>query len=365
MALAALAIVACAHPSTEEPRATITASTEIVRASDVADTRAVAGTVRAMTVSPLAAKVVGNVTRVLVREGDRVHAGQLLIEIDDRFAVAQSARASAGRDAVDRAIESADAAVVAASANASLASTNFVRFSALRERGSVSPAEYDDAKAKNDVAAAELVRARRAREQLVAQRGEANAATAQASVSIDDTRIRAPIDGIVTARFVDPGVQAAPGMPLLTIEDDRRFRVEATVPEEAIVRVGDPVRIEAGDAKLDARVTQVVAAVDPASRSALVKIDLPPQSGLRSGAFANVLFSNGRRRALAVPSSAVRTSGELASVFVVGADSVARLRLVTLGNALGDKVEILSGLDDGERIVSVITAALRDGVRVS
>jgi len=116
---------------------------------------------------------------------------------------------------------------------------------------------------------------------------------------------------------------------------------------------------------LDARITQVVAAVDPGTRSALVKIDLPPQSGVRSGAFANVIFTSGRRRALAVPASAVRKSGEVASVFVVGTDGVARLRLVTLGNAVGDHVEILSGLDDGERLVSSITVALRDGVRVS
>jgi len=356
---------ACAHPAVDAPRETIAARTEVVRASEIPETRAVAGTVRAATVSPLAAKVMGNVVRVLVREGDRVRAGQLLVEIDDRFAQAQSARSRAGGEAIKHAIDSASAAVSAADANAALAKTNFARFSALRERGSVSAAEFDDAKAKNDVAAAELERARRTREQLVSQKREATAATAQAGVSVDDSRIRAPIDGIVTARFVDPGAQAAPGMPLLTIEDDRRYRVEATVPEDVIVRPGDPVRIDCGETKIDAHVTQVVAAVDPASRSALVKIDLPPQQGLRSGAYANVVFTSGVRRSVTIPAAAVRKRGELASVFVVGSDGVARLRLVTIGEAAGDRIEILSGLDDGERIVTAISAALRDGVSVS
>lgn len=358
-----VAIVACAHPHETTPLARVDAPTEIVSTAELPMTRSVAGTVRAATVSPLAAKVMGNVVAVHVREGDRVRAGQLLVEIDDREARTQSDRARAGRDAVERAIDGASAGVAAAEANAALAATNLKRFAALRERGSVSVAELDDARAKSTVAAAELDRARRAREQLVAQRAEASAGAAQAGIFADYARVRAPIDGIVTARFVDPGAQAAPGMPLLTVEDDRLARVETSAPEDLAVREGDAVAIEASGRRIAARVTRVVAALDPAARSAIVKIDLPPGAGLRSGTFANVLFTAGARRAVSVPAAALQTRGALASVFVVGRDGVARLRLVTAGDAAGDRIEILSGLDAGETIVTRLRG-MTDGVRV-
>jgi len=342
---------------------TVAAPTEIVSTADLPATRSVAGTVRAATVSPLAAKVMGNVVAVHVREGDRVRAGQLLVEIDDREARTQGDRARAGRNAVERAIDGASAAVAAAEASASLAAANLQRFAALRERGSVSVAELDEARARSAVAAAELDRARRAREQFVAQRAEASAAAAQAGLFADYTKVRAPIDGIVSARFVDPGAQAAPGMPLLTVEDDRAARVDTSAPEDLAVREGDAVTIEAAGRRIGARVTRVVSALDPAARSALVKIDLPPGAGLRSGTFANVLFTSGARRAISIPAAALQQRGALAGVFVVGRDGIARLRLVTAGDGAGDRVEILSGLDAGETIVTQLRG-IRDGARV-
>jgi RND family efflux transporter MFP subunit len=347
-----LAAAACARREAVAPSAAISAPTAIVHTSEVPETRTIAGTVRSANVSPLAAKVMGNVMRVLVSEGDRVGAGQLLLEIDDRDARAQSDRALAGRDAVGRAVE-------AARAQAALAQTNFARFAALRERGSVSQAEYDAAQAGAKVAAAELDRA-------LAQQREAGAAVEQAGVFAGFARIYAPIDGIVTARFVDPGAQAAPGMPLLTIEAADRYRVETTLPDDlaGAVRTGDAVTIDIDGTRTAARVTQIVAAVDPMSRSALVKIDLP-RGAYRSGAFARVAFAVGRRSGLAVPQTAVQRRGELTSVYVIGSDGVARLRLITTGDANGESVEVLSGLDDGERIVVRPPATLSDGTRVS
>jgi hypothetical protein len=150
-------------------------------------------------------------------------------------------------------------------------------------------------------------------------------------------------------------------MPLLTVEDDHALRVETSASEDLSVRAGDVVTLEAGGERIAARVTRVVSALDAASRSAIVQIDIPGH--LRSGTFVNVLFTTGARRAIAVPSAAVQTKGALASVFVVGGDGVARLRLVTAGDAAGDRVEILSGLDAGETIVTALND-VRDGARV-
>ncbi|HET8798820.1 MAG TPA: efflux RND transporter periplasmic adaptor subunit, partial [Thermoanaerobaculia bacterium] len=245
--IAAGLAAACGH---DEPkpvtRETVSAPTEIVQPAPLAATRTIAGTVRSANVSPLAAKVMGNVVRVHVAEGDRVKAGQLLVEIDARESVAQANAASSS--------------IAAAEANSALAEATFRRFDALRARGSVSAQEFDNVKAQRDAAQAELARAR--------------AMSAQASAFLDYASVRAPMDGVVAQRFVDPGAQAAPGMPLLTIEDTRSYRIEALVPEDVIARAGDTVRIEIGGESIEAQITRVQPGVDPVTRSSLVQIAL-------------------------------------------------------------------------------------------
>jgi multidrug efflux pump subunit AcrA (membrane-fusion protein) len=364
--LTTLTAAACTrHSEPAEKTARASAPTTTVRAALINELRSVAGTVRAGTSSTLSAKVIGNVTRVLVREGDRVRAGQILIEIDSREASAQVERAHAGEASLDHALQGAEAGVAAARATADLAAVNLQRFERLNARGSVSRAEYDGAKATASVAAAELERAMRAHDQLVAQRQEARAAAAQASVFLDYSAVRAPADGLVTARFVDPGTQAAPGMPLLTVESESAYRVEATAPEGLAVNVGDEAEIETGGGSYRARVSQVVPSLDPRIRSALVKIELPRDAPVRSGAFARVSFTIGQRRAIAVPRQAVSRHGDVATIFVVDEDNVARVRVVTTGDQRGQSIEVLSGLDEGERIVTDIPAGMRDGVRLS
>jgi RND family efflux transporter MFP subunit len=349
--LSALLVAACAHPEQAPPRATVDAPVVAAKRTSLPAFHSVAGTVRSQTASTLAANVVGTVVRVLVAEGDRVHAGDLLVEIDARGPRAQADRARAGGEEVERAID-------AASANAKLAETTYQRYAALRERGSASPQELDEVRARQTAAQAELAR-------LVARRGEARAESAQAAAVLGYSSVRAPIDGIVTARFADPGAQAAPGVPLIAIEDERAARVDANVPENVSVRVGDYAFVDAGNARFNARVARVQPSVDTGARSALVKLEL--DQPLRSGTFVNVSFPIGERSAVTVPLRAVVRRGQLASVFVVGADHVARMRLITLGEIGGafdgEQAEVLSGLDAGESIVTT-PARVREGVIV-
>jgi len=115
---------------------------------------------------------------------------------------------------------------------------------------------------------------------------------------------------------------------------------------------------------VDGRVAELIPAADPASRSVIVKLDLPADLPLRSGMFGRARFPAGERKALVVPAAAVVERGQLSSLFVVGADGVARLRLVTLGERHGERVEVLSGLTPGERIVVEGGDGLADGSRV-
>lgn len=366
-AAAAILFASCGSEAPRVTTRTVTAPVEVVKSATLPETRITAGTVRSTTVSPLAAKVMGNVTRVLVSEGQHVRAGDLLVEIDDREGRARTEQARAGSSEVDEAISGANAAVSAAEANAALADATYKRFAALRARASVSPQEFEEVAARKAGADAQLNQAKRGRGALLARRAQAHAGLSEAETFLSYSRVRSPISGIVTARMIDPGAQAAPGMPLLTVEDDSQYRVETTLDEELAgsVHAGDAVTIEGAAKPITARVTNVVPAVDPGTRSALVKIDLPRESGLRSGAFVRVAFTVGSRNGITVPAAAITHRGQLASVFVVGKDGVARMRLVTLGEPQGQRIEVLSGIDPGETIVPRVTNEIRDGVKVA
>ncbi len=343
----ALVLAACAHPDKPVARETVDAPLVAVQRTSMPSFHAVAGTVRPETTSTLAANVVGTVVRVAVAEGDRVRAGDVLVQIDAREPRAQVDRTRAGGDEVERAIE-------AATANAQLAEATYRRYAALHERGSASRQEYDEAKARHTGAQAE-------RNRLIARRAEVRAATAQAVAALDFSSVRAPIDGVVNARFVDPGVQAAPGVPLLTIENETAARVDANVPEHVAVHAGERVVVIAGERRIDAHVTRVQPSVDATGRSALVKLQL--DEPLRAGTYVKVSFPIGARDVVTVPLTALVRRGQLTSVFVVGNDRVAHMRLITLGATDAAQAEVLSGLAAGEEIVAA-PARVRDGVTV-
>lgn len=345
--LLSLVLAACGGDETAPARETVEAPVVTARRTSLPSFHSVAGTVRSQTASTLAANVVGTVVRVAVAEGDRVRAGDVLVEIDAREPRAQSERARAGREELERAID-------AAAANAQLAATTYRRFEALRERGSASQQELDEARARHTAAQAELSR-------LEVSRQSARAAVTQAATVLDYSSVRAPMAGVVTARFVDPGAQAAPGVPLVAIEEERATRVDATVPEAISVTAGGRAFVEADDQRLEARIVRVQPSVDSAARSALVKLELARP--LRAGTYVKVSFPDGERTAVVVPATALVRRGQLTSVFVIGKDGVARMRLVTVGATSGTEAEILSGLDAGESVAST-PARLRDGVIV-
>ncbi|HEX6641055.1 MAG TPA: efflux RND transporter periplasmic adaptor subunit [Thermoanaerobaculia bacterium] len=345
--LSALVVAACVHPDKPIVREAVDAPVVAVQRTSLPSFHTVAGTVRPETTSTLAANVVGTVVRVAVSEGDRVRAGDVLVQIDAREPRAQVDRTRAGREEVERAID-------AATANAQLAEATYRRYAALHERGSASRQEYDEAKARHTGAQAQL-------NGLLAKRGEARAANAQAEAALDFSSVRAPIDGVVSARFVDPGAQAAPGVPLMTIENETAIRVDANVPEHVIVRAGDRAIVIAGERRIGARVTRVQPSVDTSARSALVKLQL--DEPLRAGTYVKVSFPIGARDAVSVPLTALVHHGQLTSVFVVGTDAVARMRLITVGATDDAQAEVLSGLEAGEQIVAD-PARVRDGVTV-
>jgi len=314
-----------------------------IRKTAVPDFVEVTGTVRAALSTPLASQVMGTIRRVNAHEGDRVRRGQVLVSIDE----AQQQAAYSGAKAR---LQTSQESITAAEADYALAEATLKRYQMLYEKKSLSPQEYDEVNTRRAAALA-----RRGAAQ--ASRTQAEAGVLEASTAMSFTKVRAPFDGVVTSRLGEPGAMATPGVPLLVVEDSSRFRLEAQVDENEIaaVKLGEtvPVVINAlGERSMEGKVAQIVPAADPASRTFTVKIDLPPNLQIRSGLFGRVRFPRGQREVIEIPENAVFNRGQLQAVYVVGSDHLANLHFVTLGAVSGDRVEVLSGLQPGDRIVA-------------
>jgi len=349
------------------PAAPVAVHTVTVGLRDWPSTYEATGTVRARTSANIASKVTGYVQQVTVQQGDRVAAGQTLVVLDTRDLDVNYRRADAGVAEVASAIPEADSGVAAAKANLDLARVTAKRIDELAAKKSVSNQEVDESNARLQSAQANYDMARAKRTQLQSRLDQASEERHAAAIVRDYGRIAAPFAGIVTAKTVNPGDLATTGAPLLTIERQDGFRLEAAVDESklASVRAGQSVRyaLELPDCAGQSRVSEVVPAVDPSSRSYIAKIDLSACAGLRSGMFGRAFFQLGSRKAIAVASAAVTERGQLQSVFVADGDS-AHARLVTIGERSGDAVEILSGLNPGETLIAPTPPGLADGAKI-
>jgi RND family efflux transporter MFP subunit len=329
------------------------------------------GTVRARTTATISSKVTGYVQAVTVQVGDHVREGQPLITLDARDLDVSMRRAEAGRAEVESAIPELENATAAAKANLDLAQTTFKRMEELAAKKSISNQEMDEASARLKAAQAnyEMTRSRRA--QVNSRMAVVDQEVRAAGIMRDYAKLAAPFSGVVITRTVEPGNLATPGAPLLTIEQDGLYRLEASVDESklASVRVGQVVEAAidaaAGDThpKLKARVSEIVPSVDAQSRTYVVKLDLPAMPQLRTGTFGRAIFPLGMQKVVAIPVAALLERGQLQSVFVVE-DGVAHTRLVTAGRRTQDAVEVLSGLNAGEKIVLPLPPGLQDGARV-
>ncbi len=321
-----LYVAACGAPA-ETPRAqsAVPAEGTLVAVRDTSidatiDADGVAAPIAQATVST---KLMGTVVEVLVREGDRVTKGQPLARIDARDIDAKHAQASA--------------AVAAAEAGQGLASAQARRMRALLA---------DSAAPKAAVDAAES-----ALQQADASVRAARAMTAEVDAVRDYALVRAPFDGVVTKRFVDPGAFAAPGMPLVQVQDVSRLRVTVTTTPAAARALARGARVSV---TIDGyAVSASVEGVVPSPTGGVYVINAiadNPSGSLPSGASATVLIPAGHRRALLVPEGALVHDGDMTAVRV-SRNGAAELRWVKVGTVRGTLAEILSGVAAGEQVL--------------
>lgn len=296
------------------PALTIQAALVEVTTSQVPVRVEVTGQVAAVYQATLSSRIQGTIDKLLAREGTQVSKGQILVELDNRDVRADLARASAE-------VENAKA--------------QLDRMRALYDRDAVSKQEMENATRTYKVAEA-------SRKAVLAQ--------------LSYTVVKAPFDGVITEKKVEAGELASPGQPLLRMEDPRQLRLEATVAEGDLRSVsrGDriPIVIDAlAPQGLIGVVSQILPAGDPQTHTFLVKVDLPPTPGLKSGMFGRLRLDKGTSKTILLPASALIERGELTSVFVVGSDQIARLRWIKAGRRFDNQVEILSGMNVGERVL--------------
>jgi RND family efflux transporter MFP subunit len=217
------------------------------------------------------------------------------------------------------------------------------------------------AQGRDAVSAKEITRA-------AAGIAQAKAGLSGAQTMVDYTAIVAPFAGVITARTADPGSMAMPQAPILTIEDDSLYQLITPVPERLATRLTRGARVQvtldALGRTLPATIAAIIPSTDPSSRTLTVKANLPRAAGVQSGLFGRLVVTTGTQAVLTVPLSAIVDRNGLTGVYTVDAGERARFTLVTLGTQRDDRVQILSGLQDGQRVITSPTDAITAGQRI-
>ena len=342
IAAVSLAFTACGgseEPASPSKEAPVSVETATAQAAAVTRTLRYSGTIQGARRVPLSTKMMGTVTQLAVEEGDRVSEGEVLARVRSQNVEAQKRQIQARLHEAKAALQNAK--------------TNFERMKALREKDSATQKEFDDAQTGYERAKARV-------EALESQLDEIED-------TLDYATVRAPIDGVVVEKRSEQGALAAPGQPLLVVETLDALKAVVQVPASDINRfsVGDSVTVEVGAAG-NVRRTGVVSQVNPsgnvASRqfSVQVRLERSDDPSIKSGMYAQVLFPGEQTTAVTVPREALVERGQLNGLYTV-TDGTVLLRWVRLGKDYGDRVEILSGLRDGEEYVVNGGQRLLDG----
>jgi RND family efflux transporter MFP subunit len=333
----ALAVtLASAHAAAELPSVP-------AQAAAAAATTGFDGVVEAVRQTVIAAQVPGAVVQLEVKVGDRVKAGQLLLRLDAR--------------AADQGAAASDAQVRAARASLEVATREYQRQQQLYQKKYISQAALD--RAESDFKAAKA--------QADAQLAQAAAAQTQTSFHV----VRAPYAGIVAEVPVTLGDMAMPGRPLLTIYDPTALRVAAAVPQTVaaawkpaqLPRVEIP-SLPAGAAIAPTR-AQLLPTVDAATHTVTLRAELPADlAGAAPGMFARIWLPQvgaeaGAAAKVTVPQQAIVRRAEMTGLYVLDASGRPLLRQVRLGHSVDGRIEVLAGLNPGERVVTDPQAAAR------
>ncbi len=307
------------------------------------------GTIESENSANLSTRMMGFVTKVQVKVGQKVSKGQLLISINTADLQAKKAQV--------------EASILQATAAYSNAKKDFDRFTTLFAQQSASQKELDDMTSRYEMAKAGLEAAKQMRNEVQAQFSYAN--------------ITAPFAGEVTNTFVKEGDMANPGMPLVSIEGAQHFQVTTRVAESDIAEIKAGMKanvlVKSTQQTLNANVIEVSGSAKNTGGQYLVKLNISQvPTTVRSGMFVNVVFPVAHKTNTAattsdkvlVPKNALVNQGQLTGIYTIGNQNTAILRWLRLGKVYGDQVEVLSGLAANEPYILTAQGKLYNGASV-
>lgn len=292
----------------------------------------------------LSTRIMGQISKIYVRPGQKVTKDQLLVQIRNQDILAKKAQVEANKIEAVSAYESAE--------------KDLKRYENLYASKSASDKEMEDIRTHYKMAKARLD------------------AVEQMEKEVDENMryaaIRAPYSGVITNKFVQDGDMANPGMPLLSMESPSQWKVIARIPEADIAKVSlnDQVKVEfkAVGKVLEGQVVEINPSTTNSGNQyqAKILVKVPEECSVKlySGMFANVLFEHGTQNLIKVPQSSLVHRGQLVGLYAVSQTGNALLRWVKTGKTSGDDIEILSGLSDGEKYVQSTAGKLTDGAIV-
>ncbi|MCI1779542.1 MAG: efflux RND transporter periplasmic adaptor subunit [Bacteroidales bacterium] len=304
------------------------------------------GKVRAEKTVDISTRVMGYITRIYVKPGDKVKKGNLLVSVNSDDLNAKKARA--------------EAMVAEAAAAAGNAQKDYERYRELRKSNSVSDKELENASLQKTSMQAKLQMAGQQLQEIKAM--------------LAYTNIKAPFSGTITQKIMDEGGMANPGMPLLTMEQDGKLQVIASVPESYIkyVKTGNSVKVnlKAAGEYFNGEIMELSPSSFSSGGQYAIKISVPSgcRTKMRAGMYASVfipgIIPEVRESGLLLRKSSIVHKNQLTGVYVVDDKDRAMLRWVRLGKSVGDKVEVLSGVGAEDKVILKLRGKLFNGKKV-
>lgn len=352
-AMGLLVLSACSHKDKKEAVANTDQPIAVSVATPSGDVQSgvnISGQIEASQTANISTRVMGYITMLKVKAGDRVGKGQLLATISNQDILAKRAQA--------------DAMIAEAQASVSSAKKDFDRFAALYQQQSATAKELDNVTLQYSAAKARMEGARQMRNEVNAMLGY--------------TSLTAPFSGIVTQKLADAGSMASPGMPILTIEQSGSYQVSAAVPENTINQIKQGaaavVTINAINKTINGTVAQINQSSQYTGGQYIIKVTIADKDkmGLYAGMYANVSIPvketvavKTTGNAVMVPLSSIERKDQLTGLYTISSNNTALLRWVRLGKTYGDQVEVLSGLEKNEQFILSAEGKLYNGSPVS
>lgn len=351
-------LMSCGKNTDEKPMLSNQDVIEVQLSKPITDTISqtgdllVNGRLESYKTSNISSRVMGNVTRVLVREGQTVKQGQLLMQIQSADLMSQKARLEEN--------------LSEANSGFAHAQKNYNRFKALHEQTSATDFELDQAQLQLDAARSRV--------------GQIKQSIAQIQLLITESNVQSPFDGTVTAIYVEKGAMANPGMPLMLLETSSALILKALIPESEIQNINKNqdviIQLQQSGETCPGKILQI----NPSSKlsGSQYEMEIKPDAqkvtsfGWKAGMYATAKIKSQNKsiknkmpdHELIITKKALIEKGQLYGIYTISDDQKAILRWVRLGKDYGDRIEILSGLKKDELFITEADSRLYNGATV-